>query len=76
MNIVLYYDFIDERWHEGSDSVFVRKHNFPFIVKVDDNECFSPEKLGQLKEKYREQALEAAAYKTMCEYADFAYKCC
>ena len=39
-----------------------------FKYNVDANGDYE-----KLKEKYHDEALEAAAYKLMCEYADYCY---
>ena len=65
--MILYYDF-NEYWHDGPDSVHVVVKRFP--IHVEDNCGMSEE---ELHEKYRNIALEAAAYKIMEEYAEFAF---
>ena len=76
MNVVLYYNFENEKWYEGRDTVVVNEVNFPYIINIDNCESISPDKLKELMVEYREDALASAAYKTLCEYSDFAFKCC
>ena len=62
----LHYDFSKMYYQDGRDRIPV--HIKDFVYEVDD---VGDEE--ELKRKYYYKALESAAYKTMCEYADFGY---
>ena len=55
-------------YQEKFEIIIVNEKHFPFNVK----ETYTTDLEG-LKAKYYQDALEEAAYKTMCDYSDFAY---
>lgn len=61
--MILYYNF-NTHFREGRERIKVKESNFPFKIPDDDPD------LIKLKEKYYNEALERAAYKTMCDYSD------
>ena len=63
----LHYDFSDEHYQEAMDSIPI--HESDFIYEVEEDGDYE-----ELKKKYYQEALECAAYKTMCEYADMYYE--
>ena len=68
MKKILHYNFYNSHYRVGPESVPVHISDYEF--EVDDDSNLSDE---ELKNKYHDQALEEAAYKTMCEYADTMY---
>ena len=69
MKLILYYDFIDEPYREGTDIVEVTMYDFPFEVYTED----SYKSLEEIYKECRPAALELAAYKWMKEYADATF---
>ena len=61
--MVLYYKF-NEVWRDGPDCIPVNITNFPYEVNDEDLS------VEELYEKYKNDALESAAYEIMCQYAD------
>lgn len=62
----LTYNF-DTYYRDGFDSIYVKIDNYKF--NVDDSEG----SYNELHKKYENAALEDAAYKLMCEYADTVF---
>ena len=67
MELILKYDF-HEKWQDGPEAIRVDVNNFEYKLEVEGDYDYDA-----LKEKYREVALELAAYKIICEYADFCF---
>ena len=68
MKKILHYNFEDVHYQEGPESIPIHIKDYSFEID-DDNDLDEEE----LKNKYYNKALEGAAYKTMCEYADFGF---
>lgn len=64
--MLLTYNF-DTYYRDGFDSIYVKVDNYKF--NVDDSEG----SYNNLHKKYENAALEDAAYKLMCEYADTVF---
>lgn len=62
----LEYDFSNAYYRDGKDVIPI--HYKHFVYKVDD--MFEDKDINTLLDKYIDKAMEEAAYKTMCEYAD------
>lgn len=62
----LSYDF-HEYWSDGPERIRVDVNNFKYKINEDSGDY------EELKEKYHAEALEYAAYKVMCAYADFCF---
>ena len=72
VEVTLYYDFSDEHYREGKEVVSIHKPWFKYKVNISWQEnLYSTPK--ELMAKYKERALEEAAYQTMCEYADSVF---
>ena len=69
MKKTLHYNFYNVHYQDGHESIPVYMSDYEFEVE-DDSDLNEEE----LKNKYYNKALEEAAYKTMCEYADFGFK--
>lgn len=63
--VELIYDFSNKTFWEGFDAIKINKPRYKYYVEDDSDDIKS------LHKKYYNEALEKAAYDTMCEYADF-----
>ena len=68
MKKTIHYNFYDVHYQDGPESIPIYIPDFAY--EVEDDGDLSEE---ELKEKYYTEALEEAAYKIMCEYADFGF---
>lgn len=68
MKKIIHYNFEDVHYQDGPESIPI--HIYDYRFEVDDNSDLSDD---ELRDKYYYQALDEAAYKTMCEYADFGF---